>query len=301
MTSGNGNQRFALFGGCDVPRKSTPELFMSAMAVCQKLGIEVEELKFAPCTGSGIVQSKDQRFADTLNASTLAMAEDLGMPLMVICSTCQGVLSQTNQRFRENPDYLAEINKELEGLGLQYKGTAEVKHLMWVFVEHLGLDQLQKMVTRPLTGLKVAPFYGCYIVRPSSALGFEEHPERQDSLERVIRAVGAEVVDFRGKNQCCGYPIVGDNEPNAWAMVGNHTMAAKELGADVMVTPCPLCHMNLDGVQPQVAQTRETRIGLPVIHLPQMVGLALGMQAWELGFDRHAVPIQSVLEKIGAA
>ncbi len=290
--------KYAFFGGCSVPRKGTPEAYMTAVAVCQKLNIEIEDLQYAPCTGSGIVQGKDLQYADTLNASTLAMAEDLGLPLMVICSTCQGVLSQANQRLKDSSQYLAEINGGMAELGVEYKGTAEVKHLLWVLTEDLGVDQLKGSVAKPLKGLRVAPFYGCYLLRPTAALGFDEHPERRTALETLITALGAEPVDFRGKKLCCGYPIVGDNEKNAWAMVAEHTLEAKERGADVMVTPCPLCHMNLDGQQSAAGEERGIKIGMPVLHLTQLVGLALGLEPWELGFDRHAVAVDPVVEKV---
>ncbi len=290
--------KYAFFPGCDVPRKSTPELYLSSVGACQKLGIELEELKWAPCTGSGIVQSKDLALGDTLDASILAMAEIEGLPLMTVCSTCQGVLAQANKRFREKPDYLAEINRTLQEGGLEYKGTTEVKHFLWVLQEDLGLDKLKSMVVRPLKGVQVAPFYGCYIVRPSEALGYDEHPARAHALEDVIDALGGEVVEYGGMKKCCGYPIVGDNERNSNEMVANHTLEAKEKGAQLMVTPCPLCHMNLDGTQPPAAEQRGTRIGMPVFHLPQLVGLAIGMEPSDLGFDRHTISTEGIVASV---
>ncbi len=291
--------KFAFWPGCSVPRQGTPELRITAAAVCAKLGIELEDLSLAPCTGSGILQARDLVYADTLNASTFAMVEDMGLPLMTICSTCQGVFSQAKKRLQDNPDYLAQINQTLGEQGMKYSGNVEVNHLLWVLVEEYGLDKLRNAVVRPLTGLRVAPFYGCYLLRPSAALGFDEHPERRTSLESVIGALGAEAVDFRGKSLCCGYPLVGVNDENSAAMVGTHTLEAKENGADCMVTPCPLCHMNLDGVQPQAGEQRGTRISMPVLHLTQLIGLALGIEPPDLGFDRHTVSVKAVLDKLG--
>ena len=157
------------------------------------------------------------------------------------------------------------------------------------------------MVVRPLTGFKLAPFYGCYIVRPSSALGFDGHPERQDSLERLIEAVGAEVVDFPGKTLCCGFPILTTNQTNSVKMVANHTLDAKDRGAIAMVTPCPLCHLNLDGYQPQAAAARRTPIDLPILHLPQMLGLALGIDPKAMRLNRHIVSTKRVLSEFALA
>ena len=232
--------RYAFYPGC-VSRGAAPELFQSTMEVCAKLGIELEfePMRSASCTGSGVLQEKNLRLGDTLNARNFALAERTGLPLLNICSTCQGVMSQANERLTSDPAYLASINEDLAEEGLEYKGTADPRHLMWVIVEDVGLDKLRSQVVRPLTGFKVAPFYGCYIVRPTSALGFDEHPEREDSLERVIEAVGAEVVDFPGKTLCCGFPILTINESNSVKMVANHTLDAKKGGAQAMVTPWP--------------------------------------------------------------
>ena len=291
--------RYAFYPGC-VSRGATPELFASTMEVCARLGIELEfeAMKSASCTGAGILQEKNLRLGDTLNARTFALAERTGLPLLTICSTCQGVMSQANQRLKADAAYLAEINEDLAEEGLEYTGTSDPRHLLWVLIEDIGLDSLTSMVVRPLTGLKLAPFYGCYIVRPSSALGFEESPERQDSLERVIEAVGAEVVDFPGKTQCCGFPILMINETNAVKMVANHTSDAKELGATAMVTPCPLCHLNLDGFQPQASAMRRQSIDLPILHLPQMLGLALGIEPKAMRLSKHIISTKKVLSEV---
>ena len=291
--------RYAFYPGC-VSRGAAPELFASTMEVCGKLGIELdfEPMRSASCTGSGVLQEKNLRLGDTLNARNFALAERTGLPLLNICSTCQGVMSQANERLTSDPDYLASINEDLAEEGLEYKGTVNPRHLMWVIVEDVGLDKLRSQVVRPLTGFKVAPFYGCYIVRPTSALGFDEHPERKDSLERVIEAVGAEVVDFPGKTLCCGFPILTINESNSVKMVANHTLDAKKGGAQAMVTPCPLCHLNLDGYQPQASAAANQPIDLPIIHLPQLLGLALGIDPKVMRLDKHIVSTTKLLSEV---
>ena len=294
--------RYALYPGC-VSRGACPELYAATIEVCARLGIELDldALRSASCTGAGVLQESNLRLADTLNARTFAMAERAGLPLMTICSTCQGVMSQANERLKGDEDYLAEINADLEEEGLKYTGNLDPTHLMWVLVEEIGLETLKSKVVRPLPGLRLAPFYGCYIVRPSSALGFDDHPERQDSLERIIEAVGAELVDFPGKTLCCGFPILTINEANSVKMVANHTLDAKERGADAMVTPCPLCHLNLDGFQPQAGASRKTSIDLPILHLPQVLGLALGVDPKAMRLSRHIVSTKRVLSEIAVA
>ena len=292
--------KYAFFPGC-VSRGGCPELYPAAVKVCQHLGIELDELTGASCTGAGVLQEKDLLLGDTLNARTFAMAEQKGLPIMTICSTCQGVMSQANKRIKDDPAYLAQINETLKEEGLEYKGTAVIKHLMWILVEDIGVDALKSQFTRKLQELRLAPFYGCYIVRPSWALEFDQYPGRENSLEAIIEAVGATVVDFEGKTRCCGFPILTINEKNAVAMVAKHTSEVQQLGADAMVTPCPLCHLNLDSYQPKAAAQSGVRIHMPILHLPQLIGLALGMSPKEMGLDRHIVSPRAVEEKLDEA
>jgi succinate dehydrogenase / fumarate reductase cytochrome b subunit len=289
--------KYAFYPGC-VAKGGTPELYDSTIAVCDKMGIELEEIVGAACTGAGVLQEKGLKLGDALNARTFAMAERMGLTtILTICSTCQGVMAQANHRLLADPDYLAEINEELKPEGLEYTGRIIVKHLAWIVVEEIGLDTVKALVTNPLPGLKVAPFYGCYILRPSDALGLDENPGRDNYLERIIEACAAEPVNFPGRLQCCGFPIMLINERNSMAMVGNHTHNAKEAGADAMVTPCPLCHLNLDGQQPKAQAQLGQKIGLPILHLPQLLGLAMGFSPKTLGLQRHIVSTKSVLEK----
>ncbi|MSQ08846.1 MAG: heterodisulfide reductase [Dehalococcoidia bacterium] len=312
--------KYAFYPGC-VARGGTPELYDSAIAVTQRLGIELVELTKASCTGAGVLQEKNLKLGDTLNVRTFAMAEQLGLPILVLCSTCQGVMSQANARVQKDPEYLKEINSFLKEEGLEYKGTTVIKHLLWVLIEDIGLDTLKATFTRELSGLNVAPFYGCYIVRPSDVLGFGQNPQRQTSLETVIAATGAKPVDFPGKTKCCGLPILYINQENALKMVADHTGTAQSLGADAMVTPCPLCHLNLDGYQPKarkkfgsqysgasgqgvgsertepVKVPRSDKDTLPILHLPQLIGLAMGMDHKALGLQRHIVPTESIVKK----
>ena len=292
--------KYAFYPGC-VARGGAPELYDSAIAVMERLGIEYVELTKAACTGAGVLQEKNLKMGDVLNVRTFAMAEEMGLPIMVLCSTCQGVMSQANHRVQRDPEYLAEINTHLAAEGLEYKGTTTVKHLLWALIEDIGLDTLKETFTRELTGMNLAPFYGCYIVRPSEALGFRENPGRETSLETLIELVGGNVTDFPGKTACCGFPILFINQANSMKMVSNHTGTAKDLGADAMVTPCPLCHLNLDGYQPKARrQVRGDRADLPVIHVPQLIGLAMGMSEKALGLQKHIVSTKQLVKQAEA-
>ncbi|MFQ5879600.1 MAG: CoB--CoM heterodisulfide reductase iron-sulfur subunit B family protein [Dehalococcoidia bacterium] len=291
--------RYAFWPGC-VSRGACPELDQSIGKVADRLGLELIELKEASCTGAGVLSEQNPELADTLNARTFAMAEKLGLPLMNICSTCQGVMSRVNHKLANDSAYLAHINETLAEEGLHYSGGLEIKNFLWVLVEDVGLEKLRSMVTRPLAGLRVAPFYGCYILRPSQELGYGDRPERGQYLEQVIAALGAEPVDFRGKTRCCGFPIVTMNRRNSLSMAGDHLMEAKGNGADAMVTPCPLCHLNLDAQQPNASKIKGRAIELPILHLPQLVGLAMGVRSEEMRLNRHVVPTEKALMQVRA-
>ena len=147
--------KYAFFPGC-VARGGAPELYQAATLICQRVGIELQDMPGASCTGSGVLQEKNQFLGDTLNARTFAMAENLGLQIMTICSTCQGVMSQANFRMKGDSEYLARVNVELAVEGLEYKGTADPKHLLWVLTEDIGLDKLTELITRPLAGIRMA-------------------------------------------------------------------------------------------------------------------------------------------------
>ena len=137
------------------------------------------------------------------------------------------------------------------------------------------------------------------MVRPSEALGFDEKPERQNYLEQVIESVGAIAIDFPGKFSCCGFPVLFINQKNSLKMVSNQTGSAKDLGADAMVTPCPLCHLNLDGYQGKARKNnRGDKADLPIIHMPQMIALAMGIKTKDIGLGRHIVSPKEVVNKI---
>src|SRR5262249_36939679 len=145
-------------------------------------------------------------------------------------------------------------------------------------------------IKRKLTGLKIAPFYGCYIVRPAEALGLKERPERKRYLEQLIDLLGAEAVEYTGSGKCCGFPMLTFNREKSLTMGGNHIAEAKDKGADMLVTPCPLCHLNLDGQQPDAARVMKKPLGTPIFHLPQLLGLAFGLSPESLRLDHHVVP-----------
>jgi succinate dehydrogenase / fumarate reductase cytochrome b subunit len=292
--------RVAYWPGC-VSRGFTPELHGSMAAVAPRLELELLELDRANCCGAGVIAEHNQELADTLNARTFAMAQRMGdVAMMNICSTCQGAQSECQERLDADETYREHINGHLAPEGLRYEkgGRWENKNLLWLLVEDMGLDALRERVVRPLEGLRVAPFYGCYIVRPTDRLGFRAHPDRDRYLEWVIEAVGATAVPFAGSHKCCGFPIVTMNKSTSLRQAGRHLADAIDAGADCLVSPCPLCHLNLDLQQPDAQKYVERSLGIPVLHFPQLLGLALGLEPKELGMDKHVVQTTDVERKV---
>jgi succinate dehydrogenase / fumarate reductase cytochrome b subunit len=289
--------KFALYPGC-AAQGATPELYQSATAVVRRLGIAVVELTAAACCGAGVVTEANPDAALALNARTFAQAEQLGLDVMTICGTCQGVMGAANKRLKEDPGLRGRINALLEPEGLAYRGTVQIRHLLWIIIRDVGLQELRRHVRVPFKDFRVAPFYGCYILRPSWDVGFDD-PDNPVSLEKVIEAVGGESVAYAGRTKCCGFPIILEKEPIAVAMAGANMKEAKEGGADFMVTPCPLCHMSLDIYQERAGRAVGSRLDLPILHLPQLIGLAMGIPAKELGLSRHLIPVDAILKRMG--
>ena len=288
--------KVAYWPGC-VSRGFTPELHGSMAKVAPLLDIELVELNRGNCCGAGVIAEHNQELADTLNARTFALAQQTdGVMMMNICSTCQGSQSECQQRLDANSEYRNRINDTLRSDGLRYEKGVVNKNFLWVLVEDIGLDQLKTMVKRPLQDLKVGPFYGCYIVRPRDRLGIGSDAPRDRYLQQLIEALGGTVIDYAGAYKCCGFPIITMNKDASLKQAGTHLGDALDADADCLVTPCPLCHLNLDLQQPLAERVVGRDLGLPVLHLPQLVGLALGLDPKELGMARHVVKPTSVID-----
>ncbi len=291
--------KVAYWPGC-VSRGFTPELHGSMAKVAPLLDIELVELDRAACCGAGVIAEHNQELADTLNARTFALAQqelERGAELMMnICSTCQGAQSECQERLDANSEYREHVNEALSAEGLRYDKGITNKHFLWLLVEEIGLDAVRAKVKRPLTDLRVGPFYGCYIVRPTDRLGIDREHPRDDYLHQLIDALGGTVVDYAGQYKCCGFPIITMNKEASLKQAGRHLGDAVDAEADCLVTPCPLCHLNLDLQQPLSERIVGRQLDMPVLHLPQLVGLALGLEPKELGFNKHVVRPTSVID-----
>ncbi len=281
--------RYAFYPGC-AAKGASKELYESTVAVAEKLGIELVELPQFSCCGAGVLEEVKEAVDLAVNARNLAYAEKEGLDIVTVCSTCLLVLRKTKYLLDNDEDLKEEVNEILSEAGLEYKGTVDVKHFHWVLLEEFGEEGLRKRVVKPLSNLKVYPYYGCHTVRPESILGFEPS-ENPQSLEKIIKALGAEPVSGERRLECCGFHAFWPAPKMSMKLTGLNLLDARRNGANCMTTPCPLCHMNLDANQSRALKEVGESFKLPVLHVPQLVGLALGIEPKKLGLHRNIVPV----------
>jgi succinate dehydrogenase / fumarate reductase cytochrome b subunit len=280
--------KYALYTGC-VAKGAGRENLVATYLACEKLGIELVEMTDAACCGAGVINEDNPIVGDILNARTFSLAEAQGLDIMNICTTCQGVHRKAQRKLEGKPEYLARVNDELEkDTGRRYKSEVVVKHFYEVLLNDYGLARLKEKVVRPLTGLKLGAFYGCYATRPPEVNDLE-NPDDPDELEKLIETLGATPVRYDERLKCCGFPIAMVNKQNSMQLGGNAIMSAQQAGADAMVTPCPLCHLNLDAYQPDIESRVGRKLGMPILHIPQLVAMALGVSKDALRLETHIV------------
>jgi succinate dehydrogenase / fumarate reductase, cytochrome b subunit len=287
--------KIAYYPGC-VAQASGKELDLATRWVARALGIELVDFPNFSCCGSGFIDEANSILNLALNARNLAIAERAGLDLLTVCSTCQGMLTLANRRLEEVKTR-GQIDAALEQIGITYRGSVQVKHLLQILVEEIGIDAIRAKVKRPLSGLKVGAFYGCHLLRPAAELKWES-PEDPHTFEDLLTALGADPVYYRGRVMCCGFPIQFVRESTASRIAGRQIVDARDHGADAMATPCPLCHISLDAYQNKAAKQVGQPLDMPIFHLPQLVGLALGATPEELGLSRHLVSTEPALAKI---
>jgi len=293
-------RRVAYYKGC-LASLSAKELDTATQALAPKVGLELVELESVTCCGAGDIHEAEPDYYLHLNGRILAYAEATGCEtLMTVCNVCTLNLRQANFMLAGDEALLARVNDNLASVGVPpYSGNVEVRHFLWEIAEGDGYELLKQAAHKGLKGLKVAPFYGCQILRPSKLMGFDD-PDRPTSLERIIEACGGVAIDYPAKIKCCGFPIIQAREETAMGELIQPIEQALEAGADVMVTPCPLCHLSLDAWQQKLEASTGRRFDMPVLHLAQLVGVAAGLEESELKFKRHIVDPRPALERLQA-
>jgi succinate dehydrogenase / fumarate reductase cytochrome b subunit len=288
----------AYYKGC-LASLSAKELDTSTQALAPKVGLDLIELEAVTCCGAGDIHEAEPDYYLHLNARILAYAAETGVDtLLTVCNVCTLNLRQANWQLLNDAELRDRVNRNLRAVGVPpYERDVEVRHLLWEVAEGEGWERLKRAAHKGLKGLRVAPFYGCQILRPSKVMGFED-PDRPSSLERIIEACGGETVDYPAKLKCCGFPIIQAREETALGELIQPIEQAKDAGADVMVTPCPLCHLSLDAWQSKLKAATGRDYAMPILHLSQLIGVAAGLRDSELQFRRHVVDVEPALEKV---
>jgi succinate dehydrogenase / fumarate reductase, cytochrome b subunit len=283
--------RFAYYPGCTA-KGSTREADLATRWLAQTIGIELEELADAGCCGSCEIKAVNPTLHFLLNARILSMAAARKLEILTICDTCQANLLQTSRRMREDDDAKRSLLERLKNAGVDYRETPRVRHFAAIIMEDIGTDALRRQVTRPLEGLRVAPFACCHSFRgPGASTG------SRATLEALVSASGATAVPVRLDSDCCGFHILMVNEDLSARASGRFLARCADMQVDCVVTTSPLCHTALDIYQTKAERALGRRLQIPVLHLEQLVALGLGASPSAVGLDRHMVSTDAIARR----
>ncbi len=280
--------KFSYFPGCSL--KGLGRAYEeSLLPVFQALGVELQELDDWNCCGATAYMALDETKAFVLAARNLAIAENNGgHELLAPCSACYLVLNKTKHAIQESPEMKSKVMGALQTVGLSYRGNTPVRHPLDVLINDVGLEAIKQRVKRSLKGLKVAPYYGCQIVRPYSTFDDQFNPV---TMDRLFEALGATVVRYPLKTKCCGGSLTGTVPEAGLRLTYILLKEAIKRGADVIATVCPLCQFNLDAYHDQIAAKYEP-VRIPTVYFSQLMGLAFGLPAAQIGLRRGFIPMK---------
>lgn len=284
-------KEFAYFPGCSL-EKLAVSYHTSALETTRKLGVKLRELDDWNCCGSTTYFHIDELLAYTLSARNLAIAEKTGLDLVAPCSACFKNMYFTAAHLKKDPDLAEHINYALEEDNLSFSGNINIRHLLEMFAQDIGPEEVKSKVTHPLEGIKVAPYYGCQILRPRKD---HEEVENPRFFEDLISATGATPIEYSLKTRCCGGSLIISSRVAALSMVRNLLQCALDQGADVIATACPMCQVNLECYQQSVNQEFGTQYSIPILYFTQLIGLALGIPKKRLGIGKEFVSAIPVL------
>jgi len=288
-------KEYAYFPGCSL-EKMAVSYHMSAMETTRKLGIKLREIEDWNCCGATTYFYIDELLAYTLCARNLAIAEKTGLDVVAPCSACYKNMYFTAAHLKKDVDLAEHVNFALEEDNLHFSGNINVKHLIEVFSQDVGPQELKSKISKPLTGVRVAPYYGCQIVRPQKE---KENVEQPQFFEDMLSAIGATPVNYPLKMRCCGGSLIISSRTAALSMVRNLLQCAVDSQATVIATACPMCQVNLECYQQQVNQEFGTNFSLPILYFTQLVGLAMGIPVKKLGIGKEFIAMAPSLLQPG--
>ncbi len=276
---------FALFPGCSL-EKIGQSYLQSSLETAKRLGIELRELDDWNCCGATAYFHVDELLAYTLSARNLALAEKEALDVVAPCAACYKNMYFTRAYLKEDPDLAEHINFALQEDDLSFSGKSAVRHLLELYTQDVTREDIQRAVRRPLEGLRVVPYYGCQIVRPRKN---GEEVEQPRFFEDLLSAIGANPVDYPYKTRCCGGSLMMTSRPAGLSLARDLLHLAEAREAAVIATACPLCQVNLECYQTQVNQEFGTSFAVPVMYFTQILGLAFGIPAKQLGIGSELV------------
>ena len=286
--------KYGMFLGCTVPARLVA-YDLSARKILEALGVELVDLKDVGCCGSPDMGSVSKKAALAVAAWNLALAEEQGVDVVItLCNGCNEVLSRAVETLKDLSKR-DEVNAILRELGHEYKGNVQVKHLVRVLYEDIGVEKIRELVEKPFKNLKVATHYGCHLVRPSEILKFDD-PDNPRSLDELVEATGAISVIYPNKMECCGLPVLAVREELAYRIASDKLKAMREAGAEALITVCPFCYLHFENTQVMLEVPEEEQV--PVIHYPQLLGLAMGLEPDDVGLYENKIDASRVLEKL---
>ena len=287
--------KYLIFLGCAVPyRVAAYEI--SARKVLQKLGVELVEMPEFNCCGLPLDPVSHETML-ILAARNLALAEQQGLDILTLCPGCAGTLKKVNKILKADKTLREQVNGHLKEAGLEFKGTVNAKHILQVLTEDVGLENIKNAVVKPLTMLSVAEHVGCHLLRPKEYIGFDD-PEDPQSLRVLIEATGATCLDYIDETECCGAPSVGVSDKIALQLARDKLNHIKMAGAQALITICAFCHIMFDTNEVRIERTFNETYGIPVLHYPQLLGLAMGMSPDELAFSELRVDTSKLLKLV---
>ncbi len=289
------------YPGCSM--ESTASAYqLSLMAICEPLGLELEEIHDWNCCGATEYVSLSLTPAYALIGRNLALAAGQANGTRTVvapCSACYLNLAKADHYMKERPALNQKVNTALAAGQLHYDpGTLTIRHLLDVLINDVGLDRIRARVVRPLTGLRVAPYLGCMVPRPDYEQRWSNH-DYPTELDRLLKALGAEVIDFPLKTHCCGGHMTHISPGVAFELIRRLLHTAVEYRADLMATLCPMCQLNVDGYQGEANAYFHTHYRMPIVFFTQLIGLAFGLEPKALGFGKELVSTEAALARIG--